>query len=155
MAIYLEGKLDQQKFQQALDVNSHYQQLQAIRVSKAFGLGYPSITFTNAKGKIPVLFQELEGNDIPENALNIQVKVYENPPINIQVFYLSNNTTCVLFTFHHILFDFAGVQSFIASLCGMENIPLLPTESKPRPFTKRFKSFFEAVFLLSEKPMQK
>ena len=141
LAVYLKGKLDKKKFQQTLEANPHYLQLQTIRVSKTFGFGYPSITFTNTKGKIPITFQE-----IPESSLNIQVKVYKNPPLHIQVFYLSDNTTCILFTFHHILFDFAGVQSFIASLCGKENIPLLPIESKPRPFAKRFKSFFEAVF---------
>lgn len=146
LAIYLDGKLDKQHFQQALDNNSHFRELQTIRVSKTFGLGYPSVTFTNKMGIIPVTYQELNGTEIPESALNIQVKVFENPPMHIQVLYLSDNTTCVLFTFHHILFDFAGVQSFISSLCGIKNIPLLPAESKQRPFNKRFKAFFDAVF---------
>lgn len=146
LAIYLNGKTDQQKFLQTLEANPHYHKLQTIRVSKSFGLGYPSVTFTNKKGKIPVTFQELNGNQIPDDALNTEVKVYENPPIHIQVFFMANNTTCILFTFHHILFDFAGVQSFIASLCGKDNIPLLPAETNQRPFVKRLKSFFDAVF---------
>ncbi len=145
LAVYLDGNLDSQKFQLTLDNNLHFRQLQTIRVSKAYGLGYPSITFTNTKGIIPVTWQEINGNEIPHSALNVEVKVYENPPLHIQVFYLSNNTTCILFTFHHILFDFAGVQSFISSLCGIKNIPLLPADSKPRPFSKRFKAFFDAV----------
>jgi len=146
LSVYLAGKLNEYLFLQILNANPHFQQLQTIRLGKSFGLGYPSITFTNTNGKIPVTFQELNGTEIPESAYNIQVQVYENPPMHIQVFYLANNTTCVLFTFHHILFDFAGVQSFINSLCGMQNIPLLPTETKPRKFSKRVKSFFEAVF---------
>lgn len=146
LAVYLDGKLDEHLFLQTLEANAHYQQLQTIRVSKALGLGYPSITFTNSKRIIPVTFLQLNENSIPESALNVEVKVYENPPLHVQVFYLKNNTTCILFTFHHILFDFAGVQSFIASLGGMGNIQLLPAKLNPRPFSKRFKAFFEAVF---------
>jgi hypothetical protein len=51
-----------------------------------------------------------------------------------------------LFTFHHILFDFAGVQAFIKSLAGKKDIQLFPVNEKPRSFSIRFSAFFKAVF---------
>lgn len=145
LAILLKGHLDKDAFLQRIADNEHCRQIARIRIHKTWGLGYPSIFFEKKEGQIPVSFHTLNTESIPPAFFNHPVQVFKKAPLHIQVLYLNNGDTCLLFTFHHILFDFSGVQSFIASLCGTPGIPLLPPPPEPPPFSKRFKAFFQAV----------
>ena len=145
LVIYLKGLVDESMIRSTLATNSHCQQLARARISNSFGLGYPSLYFTKGAEKIDVSFHHLDDTKIPESYFNITVDVYNKPPFNVQVFHFTNGNSAILFSFHHILFDFTGVESLIKSLSGHTDIQLLPAHNKPRPFTVRFKAFFKAV----------
>jgi len=146
LAIFLKGFAGENAVTDTISNNEICQQLSKARISKTFGLGYPSLYFIKEKSAIPVSFHHLNENEIPDSFLNISVDVYNKPPLHIQVLYFENGNTCLLFTLHHILFDFAGVQSLIASLSGNKDIQLLPDQNSKRPFGIRMTSFFRAVF---------
>jgi hypothetical protein len=146
LAIYLQGILSQSQVLETVSSNKICQQLSQARISKSFGLGYPSLYFTKTNCEIPITFHTITGNEIPDANLNLSVDIYTKPPLHLQVLYFENHTTCLLFTLHHILFDFAGVQALVASLSGDENVSLLPAKVKKKLFLVRFNSFFKAVF---------
>jgi len=146
LAIFLNGVVDENAIRKTLLENELCNQLSKLHISKTFGLGFPSLVFSENSKHIPVSFHQINGTEIPHEFLNKPVDVFNQPPLHLQVFYFNNNTSCILFAFHHILFDFAGVQSFINSLAGMVDIPLLPAEVKPAPFKVRFNRFFRGVF---------
>lgn len=147
LALFLEGRLSEQTLRAHLAANEHCRRLARVRIDKTWGLGYPSIVFLKQAAEIPVVCQTLGSETLPDAALNVQVPAYSAPPLHIQLLYLSSGNTCVLFTFHHILFDYAGVEAFIASLTGTAPAPvrLLPEPSPKRPFYERFNAFFRAV----------
>lgn len=146
LAIYLNGKADESSLRNLLQGNEICEQLRFLHISKTAGLGYPSLVFSETGISIPVTFNHIDTNEIPSEFLNKPVDVYNMPPLHVQVLYFANATSCILFTFHHILFDFAGVQSFVASLTGIKNIPLIAKTKTGETFTRRFKRFFDAVF---------
>ena len=146
LAIFLDGIVNESKVTALLAQNEICDRLRSLHIDKTFGLGYPSLVFSETKKNIPVSFHKVNDIEIPNSFLNIPVDVYHQPPLHIQVFYFNNKTSCILFTFHHILFDFAGVKSFINSLTGLLEIPLLPLETASVAFSKRINRFFRAVF---------
>lgn len=146
LAIYLDGKVSETTFNSLLQKNEICERLRKLYISKTAGLGYPSLVFSETGTNIPVTYHHLDSNEIPGEFLNKPVAVYNMPPLHVQVLYFANASSCILFTFHHILFDFAGVQSVIASLTGIKNIPLISTVKTNDAFTLRFKRFFNAVF---------
>ena len=146
LAIFLRGFLPEKTLREHLAANAHCRQLAQVRIDKKWGLGYPSIVFTKKPTEIPVTSHTLDSDTLPDAFLNIPVPAYTAPPLHVQLLYLPNGHTCVLFSFHHILFDYSGVESFIASLGGAgQSIPLLPAPEPKRPFFVRFKAFFRAV----------
>ncbi len=145
LAIFLDGIVDEHKLRVIISGNEHCKMLSSLTISKTGGLGYPAAVFSNDLVPIPVSFHTIAGADIPDSFLNQAVSVYDSPPLHLQVLYFSNNTSCILFTFHHILFDFAGVQSFVYSLTGKKNIPLIAAEEKSTEFRIRLRRFFKAV----------
>ncbi len=146
LAIFTREPVDVDQLRFTINQNEICKKLQSVRLSKTFGLGYPSITFNNLGEEIPIVVKTIDGTEIPEQILNHAVNVYNMPPLHIHLLQFSNGTGCVLFAFHHILFDFAGVQSFISSLCGEGEVPLMPPVEKKRAFMVRFQAFFSAVF---------
>lgn len=146
LAIFLEGVVDEKKMLETLQQNDLCMQLQSLHISQTFGLGYPAVVFKDTKYEMPITVHHVDDDKLPVAFLNKPVAVFNNPPWHLQLVYFNNGTTCLLFTFHHILFDFAGVQSFINSLAGMTDIPLLPAKENKIAFAIRFKRFFRAVF---------
>lgn len=146
LAIYLDGIVDENKILEIISENEHCTLLSSLTINKTKGLGYPSAVFSRRHIPVPVSFYKITGAEIPAEYLNKGVDVYNMPPLHLQVLYLNNNSTCLLFTFHHIVFDFAGVQSFIASLTGKKYIPVFPPKIKNVNITLRVQRFFRAVF---------
>ncbi len=146
LAIYLDGKADETLLRNLIQGNEICEQLRFLHISKTGGLGYPSLVFSETGINIPVTFHQIDSNEIPGEFLNKPVDVYNLPPLHVQVLYFANATSCILFTFHHIVFDFAGVQSFVASLTGIKNIPLIAATKSHDSFSLRIKRFFDAVF---------
>ena len=145
LAVFLGGSVNQDEVKSLISDNEICDRLCSLHVSKTFGLGYPSLVFSQNKHPIPVTFHNVNDTEIPVSLLNNPVDVFHRPPLHVQVLYFNNNTSCILFTFHHIVFDFAGVRSFMRSLSGMKDIPLLPQKEKQAPFSIRLRRFFRAV----------
>jgi len=146
LAVYFNGKVDVNVISKIISENELCRQLQSLHISKTFGLGYPALIFSEVKKNIPISFHSLETNEIPNECLNIPVDVYNQPPIHIQVFHFKNNQSGVLLTFHHILFDFAGVQSFIYSLSGIKDVAMMPGAPQHSAFLTRARRFFRGIF---------
>ncbi len=146
LALFMKGPADENLIKKTIRESELCNRLAKVRVSKTFGLGFPSLRFINAESKLIPRFHHAATDEIPRHLLNQPVHVYTNPPLTIDVIQFPNGTSCVLFGFHHILFDFAGVQSFIYSLAGIHTPPLLPANKTKRKFSKRFAGFFREVF---------
>ncbi len=146
LAIYFNGVVDLETVKSEISSNELCNRLAKIRLSKNGGLGFPFLYFIEKKNSIPISFHQVESDKIPDPVMNYTVDVFKEPPLHIALLHFGNGNSCVLFTFHHILFDFAGVQSFINSLTGMKDIPLFPPNEKPAKFSIRFRRFFREVF---------
>ena len=145
LSIWLDGIMDEKLFRQRIDRNPICQQIAKIRITQHGGVGYPKIIFKETNTSIPIAFHDSNTNEISNAILNTPVLVYEEPPFNIQVIYLKNGCTCLLFSFHHILFDHVGVQSLLASINGEQNIALFPSKLPGRPLLQRVNAFFKAI----------
>lgn len=145
LAVYLEGSPGEEEIRRQISENATCRRLARVRVTKHKGVGFPALYFIDDPGDIPVSFHREPGNNLPERYLQVPVDVYGKPPMHLQVIYFGNGHCCLLFSFHHILFDFAGVQSFLKSFAGMGEMPLLPGPRIQAPFGRRFRNFFRAV----------
>jgi hypothetical protein len=146
LTVYLQGAPDEQTVVSWLEKNETASQIARARVSKSGGLGYPSVYFIKSSEAFPVQFVHADESRLPEIISSVSIDPFQNAPAQLTVIYFPDHTTCLLFSFSHILFDFAGVQSFIRSLAGMGESPLFPEKVTTEKFAVRFKRFFRAVF---------
>ncbi len=146
LAIFLKGKLKKEALEQAVFENELCQQIARLRLDSHWGLGYSTLFFTKRKIAIPIDYQEVLDKNIPSELLNAPLDFHHNPPLAIQVLFFKNeDKTCLLFSFHHTVFDHAGVQALVHSLNGKTGVPLFPPKPKHPPFSERFKAFFRAI----------
>ena len=151
LSILLEGHIPKDAIEQLFEVHPVLKKIINLRISKSFGIGYPSVYQTNRPAQLPVSFSSIDSGTVPFDNLNYSIDPYNEPPLFIQVLYMNNNTTCLLFTFHHILFDFSGVQSFIFSLSDMKDLNLFSKKIINRSINSRLKGFFkEIIFTFRE-----
>jgi hypothetical protein len=153
LAIFLKGKLEKEQLEQVVLENELCQQIARLRLDSHWGLGYSTLYFTQGRGgskpprpSIPIDYQEILGKNIPSELLNAPLDFHKKPPLAIQVLYFKNEEkTCLLFSFHHTVFDHAGVQALIHALNGKTGVPLFPPKPLRPPFSERFKAFFRAI----------
>ena len=146
LTIELNGTPDRETITAWLQNNQTASQIARARVSKSGGLGYPSVYFIKSSEAFPAQFVHADKSRLPEIISSVSIDPFQNAPAQLTVIYFPDHTTCLLFSFSHILFDFAGVQSFIGSLAGMGEPPLFPAKVATEKFAVRFKRFFRAVF---------
>lgn len=147
LAVYLEGFPGEEEIKAVFSGDDQFRKIASIRLSKTWGLGYPSIKFCDPSSVFPVTFHDETGSDVlPERYLTVSVNPYRESPVKLQVVRLAGSQTCLLFTFSHILFDFSGVRSFVRTVAGENKFPLLPEPQSRGTFTERFERFFKGVF---------
>ncbi|MCB0521982.1 MAG: hypothetical protein H6577_05690 [Lewinellaceae bacterium] len=146
LAIFLEGRLERERLERAVAENDLCRRIARLRLHSHGGLGYSYVAETKKPGCLPVSFHEADSATIPAGCLNAPLDFHQRPPVGIQVFFFNNPArTCLLFSFHHTVFDHAGVQAFIRSLNGERGVALFPGRPFHTPVPRRFQAFFKAI----------
>lgn len=146
LAVYLQGRLEQEQLEKALQANELCRQIARMRLNNHLGLGYSTLVFKKNECRIPISLHEISGVAIPAGLLQSALDFHCQPPLELKLLHFKEEEkTCLLFTFHHTVFDHAGVQAFVRSLNGEKGIALFPDRPYHTAGPERLHDFFKAI----------
>jgi hypothetical protein len=148
-AIFLKQRVDDDSIS-TLTKHPLLIQLLHTRLSRTPLLGYPLLNFQKPNvDQVPVSIHFAD--NIPTSVINESIDAENGPPFRIHVIHQANSSI-LFFSFYHVFFDFAGIQSLLFSLSGMwDSPPLVNSTKRVRPFLKSLSGFFrEVIFTFRE-----
>ncbi len=145
LLLHLKGELEREVLLRCLEDNDLFCQIAGVRLSDKIRKGYPNFCVTSTENKeLPVSFHQIMHKDELKPFFQEAVPIFEGPPLLLRVIYSQKGDTFLLFAFHHIFFDFQGVQALIASLNGDFSIPLLSPVPPKSTFREKARGFFRS-----------
>ena len=145
LAIWLAGHVEEHELRKMLDEHPDCRRLQQVRVVKTNFIGVPEVKVDEPPKPVSLFVHRTQTDEIPSQIFQESVDVYHGPPLSIHLIESATGNCCIYFSFHHILFDFAGVTALIKSLAGGESIPLLPLKRRSPGISQKLQNFFKAI----------
>jgi hypothetical protein len=145
LLIVLDGIVEKEELSVYFENHSLSQQLFGMRLATNFGVGFPYWTHKPGQAKVCLNYQSHPTNQIPDSAFQTTLDPYTGPPLSIDIHYLKNSQTALLFNVSHILFDFHSLQAYVYSLAGLIGGQGVVFSKRKMPATGKTRLFFKAI----------
>ncbi len=140
--VSLKQKIELDELELYLSNNPAYQWITRLRIKK--GLPFSLINWVfDAALPVPRVkqFQFEENDSVPESLLATTIRIKNQSPFKIDLVQISNSKSLLIFTWHHVLMDAHGGESFIYTLGKKRSINdaelLVEEKSKLLPLGQR------------------